>query len=183
MIVVGKASGFPPGCSPLEVTRRVVSFFATAESEPPEALLAFFAEPAAFKWISMSEGNSRRGGRHFVAYEGEGAVAYYLRRRAYRERIKVLMVEVGANSTTNEAGVSLVIQRTATDFKPTWGGRARVADGKATFGCHDGTLRVLSLGMDDWRGRSAVPSVVGWPCPKPRQWKPLVHLVACGRSQ
>lgn len=173
----------PSGCRPWQVAGLITSFFDAFNRGDQDQLARFWMLPKASDaqgqtWYSVTEDDPKQGGRHFVAYNQSDLLAYFAKRIAQRERLQLVMVDVG-QGRGGDVGVSYVLVRQADDLKPGLGGPERFAEGKGEINCKKQMLFVWSMAQNSGTPEEIVPF---WPCPKPPDWSPGTSAIACSRS-
>jgi hypothetical protein len=139
-IVVTQESGEgPDSCTPGAVGEVVVRFLHAINTGAD--VTEFIASD--FQWYSMTEGNPRKDGRHFVAYSVEDLRDYVERRASHDESIKLLQLSMNHDSTRDINHLQIVFERTSDDTAR-FGTRGH---GKGAFNCDEQKIMVLSLGM------------------------------------
>jgi hypothetical protein len=164
--------GLPNGCRPLQVAHRITAFLAAFNRGDRSA--ARYAAPELGPyggWYSVTEGNPRRGGRHFVATRQSDLVRYFIRRHRHGERLRLLEVSVSVASGLGH--IAFAVDRRADDLRRL-GIRTNVAFGKGALRCEDGKIVVWSMGMHAGRSDLAFET-----CPPP----PIRQraILACAR--
>jgi hypothetical protein len=149
VVVTRDYLALPGGCRPLRVAQRISAFLAAFNRGDGSA--ARFAAPELAPyggWYSVTEGNTRRGGRHFVATRQRELARYFTGRHRRGERMRLLEVAVGfANGLGH---IEFRVDRRADDLRRL-GIRTNVAYGKGALRCGDGKIVVWSMGMQAGR--------------------------------
>ena len=168
--VTGDSDSAPRICEPEAVGELMVSFLHDVNrGEDPTQWFA-----SGFEWYSMTEGNPRGDGRHFVTYQREELEEYFRRRAAHSESMKLLGMTVQYDEGRNISHLTYWIERTAddtTDF-------GNIATGKGAVDCEEGKILLLSMGMakDITQGRRPGETLV-MPCAESGQNVTDVALV------
>lgn len=108
----------------------------------------------------MTEGDPRRGGRHFVAYDLTKLSRYFDQRAAQDESMKLLELSVQFEPARNVGHIQYVIERRADDTSD----YGTIATGKGAIACAEGKIELLSMGM-----AKGVAADIGSLCPEPEQ--------------
>ena len=152
VLVTGAAEGAPAGCSPDEVTARIVEMFAAVNRGDPNLVDEFFGRQsqAPFQWYSMDEfGKTEAEENHFVAYAWDELDAYWPERYRQQERLQLRSVQF--NGWEGARGLvhfgPIVLARQADDLRPGLGGPESLAEGKGAYHCGTRAFVVLSLSM------------------------------------
>lgn len=165
--VTRNASRGPRNCLPENVGRQVSNFFAALNRGDLDEVMASFTDNLG--WYSVTEGNRRNDGRHFVAHEPEELRAYFEDRVQHNERLHLLEIDVDFERSRNIGHVAYNILRSADDLR----GYATEAGGKGAIDCETGRIAIWSM------GQRREPFNVGNLCPgKP---KPPGVAIACAR--
>jgi hypothetical protein len=162
----------PSGCRPPRVAARIAAFLEAFNRGDGSA--ARFAAPELAPhgtWYSVTDGNPRRGGRHFVAERQSALVRYFIGRHRSGERMRLLEVAVGFG---NQLGhIEFRVDRRADDLRGL-GIRTNIAYGNGAMRCEDGRIVAWSMGMP------AGPKPAAFRiCPPPPF--PVGAIVACAR--
>jgi hypothetical protein len=119
-----------------------------------------------FRWYSVNT-----AGKTFTAYTRSRLLRYFVARHRQRERMRLIMIDIGRGAGEHTVAISVVIRRTALDL-------ASAPDafyfGKAEFNCGPLQVYVWSIG-----GPQQPPP---WPCPTPSGWTVEDSVIACTRS-
>jgi hypothetical protein len=163
----------PDGCRPRRVAQRISAFLSAINRGDGSAVRYVAPELAPHGgWYSVTEGNPRRGGRHFVATRQRELVRYFARRHRHGERQRLLEVTVGfANGFGH---IEFRIRRHADDLRRL-GVSTTIAHGKGGMRCGDGRFVVWSMGMHAGRKDPHAGFEI---CPPPTQAR---AIVACAR--
>jgi hypothetical protein len=164
----------PSGCRPRRVVARITAFLEAFNRGDGSA--ARFAAPELAPhggWYSVTEGDPRRGGRHFVAERQNELERYFIERHRTGERMRLLEVAVGfANGLGH---IEFRVDRRADDLRRL-GIRTNIAYGKGALRCEDGKIIVWSMAMHAGRRD---PHEAYEVCPRPAA-RPA-KIVACAR--
>ena len=129
----------PEACRPRQVGETVVNHFqAINQGDPEEAMSHVDPEGG---WYSVTEGNPRRDGRHFVTSDSDELLGYLTDRVAVNERVYLREIDVGYDDARNLGHVSYVLVRTADDLDV----YGDIAQGKGAIECDTGKIRVWSM--------------------------------------
>ncbi len=148
VVITGQSDGAPPNCSPRDVARFIVRFIEAFNRGDQDRLARLFFRGAATgqspsHWYSMTEGDPRAGGRHFVAYDLDVLLKYFAERRQQHEVMQLLKLQVNGWESTR--GIvhfgPVVVSRRADDL----GDREFTAEGKGAFHCREQAIIVWSL--------------------------------------
>lgn len=129
----------PEACHPGNVGRHVTKFLDAVNRGRTERVTDFFTRNLG--WYSVTEGNPRNGGRHFVAYEPSKLEAYFEQRASLNERMYLLEIDVAYERPGNLGHVAYSLLRTADDL----GQYAAEAGGKGAIDCTSGRIAVWSV--------------------------------------
>ncbi|HEX2049182.1 MAG TPA: hypothetical protein VHJ34_00955 [Actinomycetota bacterium] len=121
-------------------------------------------------WYSVTEQNSRDGGRHFVARNADELREYFHERVRQEERIYLVEIDVEYERARNVAHVAYGFHRTALDL----GDYAPESVGKGAIDCDSGLISVWSMAQGD------EPVPLGGLCPGEPDLPSVV--LACARS-
>ena len=174
VIVTRDNNMLPAGCSPREVAQLIMRFFDAFNNGDQEVLGSFFFK-SGFEWYSVTEGNPKERGRHFVAYTPDDLLVYFVERHKQNERLRLLMVDVAGPSWHGGVDISYVLNREADDLWPGLGGPERIAEGKGAINCQDQQIFVWSMAMN--MGNFAARL-----CPEPPTGSKSDTVVACARE-
>ena len=158
----------PQACRPQQVGETVIAFFNAVNRSEVEEALKYLAPELG--WYSVTEGNPRDGGRHFVAYDANKLRNYMQRRVRVDERMHLLEIDVDYERARDIGHVAYNLLRTAkdlTDYAPEVGG-------KGAIDCASGRIAVWSMAQGPKR------LLVGGLCPG--QADPPALAVACARK-
>ena len=114
---------------------------------------------SSFQWYSVTEGNPRAGGRHFVAYDLDKLSRYFDERAAQNESMKLLELSVKYERARGIGHIQYVIERHADDTSAF----GTVAHGKGAISCDEGKIELMSVGMN-----RVAKAQLGL-CPEPEQ--------------
>lgn len=159
----------PSSCRPGAVGELLVDFVHAVNSGG-EPIDDYFVSD--MQWFSVTTGNPRAGGSHFVAYDKRKLRRYFEERAALHERWRLIAVDVAYERRRNLGHISYFIERSADDLK----GFERRALGKGAIDCATGKIVVWSMGA-----RKGAPSNPGSLCPQPGR-KGTDIAVACART-
>jgi hypothetical protein len=141
------------GCQPRRVEQRITAFLAAFNRGDGSAARFVALELAPWGgWYSVTEGDPRRGGRHFVATSQGELVPYFIRRHRHRERMRLL--EVTVRVAHGLGHIEFRVERRADDLQRL-GVSTNIAHGKGALLCGDGRIVVWSMGMR--AGRRPMP--------------------------
>ena len=129
----------PAACQPQAVGELMVDFLhkVNAGLDPTSSFAS------SFQWYSMTEGNPRNGGRHFVTYERDELDDYFDRRAAHDESMKLVELSLDYEEERDISHITYVIERTADDTARF----GTMATGKGAIACGEGKIELLSMGM------------------------------------
>jgi hypothetical protein len=119
----------------------VINFFAAINEGDANRAIDYVAPHLG--WFSVTEGNPRDGGRHFVARDSETLRDYFNRRVTMNERIHLVEIDVDYERARNVGHVQYVIGRTAHDLRA----YGDTAHGKGAIDCDEGKIAVWSMGQ------------------------------------
>lgn len=139
IVVTRDSDAGPEKCHPEAVGELMVSFLHDVNSGKDPT--RWFA--SNFEWYSMTEGNPRDDGRHFVTYQRDELADYFRRRAAHAESMKLLGMSVKYDEGRNISHLVYWIERTADDTDEF----GRIATGKGAVVCGEGKILLLSMGM------------------------------------
>ncbi len=129
----------PEACHPQQVGETVINHFEAINKGDSSEALKYVAPEAG--WYSVTEGNPRDGGRHFVARDSDKLREYLNRRATVNERIYLVEIDVAYERARNLGHVSYILRRTADDLDP----YGNFAQGKGAIDCEDGKIQVWSM--------------------------------------
>lgn len=159
----------PLNCTPGNVGRRVTGFFEAVNRGDVAAIMGTFTKKNG--WYSVTEGDPRNGGRHFVAYRPAKLRSYFKERIRQRERMHLVEIDVEYDrSDPNLGHVAYTLIRSADDL----GRYAKRAVGKGAIDCRSGQIAVWSMAQ----GQQPVPGDL---CPG--EPDPPQIAIACGRAE
>ena len=129
----------PTTCRPEAVGGLMVDFLqkVNAGSDPTGSFAS------SFQWYSMTEGDPRADGRHFVTYERDELAAYFERRASHDESMKLIELSLDYEKDRNISHIQYVIERTADDTARF----GSMVTGKGAIDCEEGKIELLSMGM------------------------------------
>lgn len=144
----------PSPCRPQAVGELMVGFLqkVNAGTDPTGSF------SSSFQWYSMTEGNPRNGGRHFVTHERDELDDYFERRADHDETMKLIELSVGYDEGRDISHIAYVIERTADDTARF----GTMVTGKGAIACGEGKIELLSMGM-----ARDIMDGVGSYCPAP----------------
>jgi hypothetical protein len=159
----------PISCTPEEVGKLVVGFFAAINEGAVEASRFFTPD---MEWYSVTEWSREAGKRHFVSngYDPEELESYFQRRAEQHERVRLLEIDVAYESARNIGHVAYALKRTADDLPES----DPIVIGKGAIDCDTGRIAVWSMSHDT---RFQTPPAV---CPG--EAKPPKVAIACARA-
>src|SRR5215212_7600246 len=195
IIVSSDDASLPDGCHPGQVAGMVMSFVDAFNSGDQSALSRSFflsegPSPPDFSdgifdtWSSYTESNVEPGGKivsGFVTYDQGELLRYFAKRHKKGERLRLLKVsltQAGLLGRDDNVGFVYVLNRTASDLDPSFGGPARIASGQGAINCENRRIFTWRMEMkagDDRTNREAA----NWLCKNPPGWKPGKAVVAC----
>jgi hypothetical protein len=158
----------PPTCPPQRVGATVTGFFGAINRGDAARAIDFLAPE--LRWYSVTEGNRRKGGRHFVARDSNTLRDYVRERVNMNERMFLLEIEVDYEHTRDLGHVAYNLLRIADDLNA----YAAKAGGKGAIDCDSGRIVVWSM------AQGPKPLVVGELCPG--QPDPPKIALACTRE-
>lgn len=91
--IKGRVEPAPSKCRPRTVARLIIGFLSAVDRGAVEEIPQFFDPQMG--WYSVTEGNSRRDNRHFVANEVDELTRYFAKRSRQNERMFLREVNVG----------------------------------------------------------------------------------------
>ncbi len=145
--ITRRTSRGPETCYPENVGRLVAGFFAAVNRGDVKEAMGAFTDKLG--WYSVTEGNPRGRGRHFVAYKPSELRSYLSDRVTQNERMYLVSIDVDYERPGNLGHVAYRIHRTAddlTDYSPKMGG-------KGAIDCSTGLISVWSMAQ----GHEPVP--------------------------
>jgi hypothetical protein len=183
-IVVTRNDNQWPACQPREVAQLLVRFF-DAFNENDQVQLARMFGPQAhrdlgspgFRWYSVTEGDPSQGGRHFVAFHSNDALAYFDERHQQSERLDLHALDL---APTGDIG--FVATRQANDLPPGPDGGEWPLIGKGRIDCAAKTIDVWSMGMNMEPSGDTAAILRSRLCPEPPLTAPSDAVVACSRA-
>jgi hypothetical protein len=158
----------PQPCRPGNVAQQVVDFFSAVNRGASSRITEFFTPQLG--WYSVTEGNPRAGGRHFVAREPAELRTYFRGRIREHELLHLIEIDVDYERAGNLGHVAYSLRRTADDLA----GYALEAGGKGAIDCDSGGIAVWSMAQ----GREPLP--FGGLCPG--EPEPPHVAIACARA-
>jgi hypothetical protein len=164
VLVTRDDPSLPPACRPRALALRIGDFLDAVSRGDPAAVR--FVAPSG-GWYSVTEGRAR----HFVAYDRAKLAAYFARRHAHGERMRLL--ELGVGFANGLGQIEFRVDRRADDLRRL-GVVGTLAHGKGAVDCSTRQVVVWSMGMATRR----VPDFVI--CPRPRAARDAA-VVACAR--
>jgi hypothetical protein len=163
VVVTRDDRSLPPACRPRALALRLSDFLDAVSSGDPRA--ARFVSSTGGLY-SVSEGRVR----HFVTYDRPELTAYFARRHAHGERMRLLELAVGFANGLGQ--IEFRVDRRADDLRRL-GVVGTVAHGKGAVNCSTREIVVWSMGMAT---RPEPRFVI---CGRPRP--ALDGIVACAR--
>lgn len=157
----------PQPCRPRQVGETVTGFFNAINRGDAEEAIDYLTSELG--WYSITEGNPRDGGRHFVAYNSDELRDYLHRRVSVDERVYLLEIDVDYEPARAIGHVAYSLLRTAEDLTD----YAAEAGGKGAIDCDSGRIAVWSM------GQGLKPLSVGELCPG--EAAPPQLAIACAR--
>jgi hypothetical protein len=195
VIVTSDDASLPDGCHPGQVAGLVMSFvdafnsgdqatlsrsfFLSEGPSPPD-----FSDGTYDPWSWYTVSNVEPGGKivsGFVTYDQGELLRYLAKRHKKGERLRLLKVsltQAGLLGRDDNVGFVYVLNRTASDLDPSFGGPARIASGQGAINCKNRRIFTWRMEMkagDDRTNREATI----WLCKDPPGWKPGKAVVAC----
>jgi len=167
--VVTRDSGEgPASCRPPAVGELMVSFLHDVNTgADPTSRFA-----SSFQWYSMTEGNPRDGGRHFVTYKRTELDDYFDGRATHDESMKLIELSLNYETDRNISHIQYVIQRSADDTASF----GTMVTGKGAIACDEGKIELLSMGM-----AKDIMDGIGPFCPAP-DWRDRKTAVICASA-
>ena len=195
VIVTSDDPSLPDGCHPRHVAGLVMSFVDAFNSGDQSALLRSFflsegpsppdfADRTYDPWSWYTVSNVEPGGKiasGFVTYNQSELLRYFAKRHKKGERLRLLKVSMtqrGLLGRDDNVGFVYVLNRTASDLDPSFGGPARVASGQGAINCKNRRIFTWRLQMKAGDDRSS-HEAANWLCTNPPGWKPGKAVVAC----
>ena len=194
-VIVTSDESLPDGCHPGQVAGLVMSFidafnsgdqsslsrsfFLSAGPSPPD-----FSDGNYGPWSWYTVSNVEPGGKiasGFVTYDQSELLHYFAKRHRKGERLRLLklsLTRTGLLGRDDNVGFVYVLNRTASDLDPSFGGPARIASGQGAINCKNRRIFTWRMEMkagDERTSREAVD----WLCKNPSGWKPGKAVVAC----
>ena len=156
----------PKACHPQQVGETVVNHFEAINKGNSDKAMTYVAPESG--WYSITEGNPRDGGRHFVARDSDTLHEYFDLRVTVNEQIYLMEIDVDYERARNLGHVAYTLLRTADDLDPF----GNLAHGKGAIDCENRKIRVWSMAqaLDSLRGISRIcpgkpdPPEVGLVC-------------------
>ena len=158
----------PEVCSPQRVGETIVNLFDAINQGDADKAMTYVAPQRG--WYSVTEGNPRDGGRHFVARKADKLRDYFHKRVRQEERIYLVAIDVDYERGSNIAHVAYGFHRTALDLAD----YAPEGVGKGAIDRDSGGISVWSMAHRD----EAVP--LGGLCPG--ESDPPRIALACART-
>jgi hypothetical protein len=195
VIVTSDDAALPDGCHPGQVAGLVMSFVDAFNSGDQSALSRSFflsegpsppdfADRAYDPWSWYTVSNVEPGGKivgGFVTYDQGELLRYFAERHGKGERLRLLKIGLtqrGLLGKDDNVGFVFILNRTASDLDPSFGGPARIAAGEGTINCKN--RRIFTWRMEMKAGDRRTNREVGnWLCTDPPGWKPGKAVVAC----
>lgn len=158
----------PRACQPQAVGELMVGFLqkVNAGSDPTSSFAS------SFQWYSMTEGDPRNGGRHFVTYKRDELSDYFKARARHDESMRLIELSLNYEDERNISHIQYVIERTADDTARF----GTMVSGKGAVACGEGKIELLSMGM-----AKDIMDGMGPLCPKPEE-RELDAAVICDRA-
>jgi hypothetical protein len=156
------------------VARLLGEFFDSFNRGDPAAAdhVVFGVAPGG-GWYSVTEGNPKEGGRHFVTSERRELVRYFAVRHRQHERLWLREVTVGYDNGLGQ--IEYTLTRRAADLRRLGVATSR-AEGKGAIDCERRKIVVWSMGMPIGHERNRHRARL---CPRPAAAKRV--SVACVR--
>lgn len=158
----------PDYCHPENVGSLVANFFAAVNGGEADRVTDSFTSELG--WYSVTEGNPRNGGRHFVAYEPSKLRTYFEDRVSHNERMYLIEIDVAYERAGNLGHVAYSLLRSGDDLTE----YAAEAGGKGAIDCKSGRIEVWSM------GQGPKPQPIGDLCPG--EPDPPQIAIACARN-
>ena len=127
---------------------------------------------SSFQWYSMTEGNPKDDGRHFVTFERDELAEYFEGRAAHDETMKLVSLSLDYEAERDISHITYIIERTADDTAEF----GTMVTGKGAIACGEGKIELLSMGM-----AKDIMEGVGRYCPEPEAPDANVAAV-CARN-
>ena len=195
VIVTSDDESLPDGCHPGQVAGLVMSFVDAFNGGDQSALSRSFflsegPSPPDFSdrtydpWSWYTVSNVEPPGKiasGFVAFDQSKLLRYFAERHRKGERLRLLKVsltQTGLLGKDDNVGFVYVLNRTASDLDPSFGGPAHIASGQGAINCKNRRIFTWRMEMkagDDRSNREAA----NWLCKNPPGWKPGKAVVAC----
>ena len=195
VIVTSNDASLPEGCRPKQVAELLISFvdafnrgdqavlsrifFLSKGPSPPD-----FSDRAYDPWSWYTVSNVEPSGKivsGFVTYDQSDLLRYFARRHTQGEQLRLLKVsltQTGLLGKDDNVGFVYVLNRTASDLDPKFGGPARIASGQGAINCKN--RRIFAWRMDMKVGDNRTSrEASNWLCTDPPGWKPGKAVVAC----
>ena len=158
----------PEACHPQQVGETVIKHFEAINEGDTDTAMNYVAPERG--WYSVTEGNPRNGGRHFVARNPKKLGEYFDERVQQHEQIYLVEIDVDYERARNVGHVAYNLLRTADDLTD----YAEQAGGKGAIDCDSGLIAVWSM------GQGPEPISVGELCPQ--EAAPPQFAIACARE-
>lgn len=147
LIVLGKTSDYPEGCSPREVAELILRFFEAYNAGEIETLKDYFGRP--LQWYSDTK-TSIAGGEyerlHFAAYNLEQLWPYFAARHQQNDTLQLLMLHV-SHSRHDVVDMGFVFRRQANDLQSGQDDETRIGNGKGSMRCPGREISTWSMGL------------------------------------
>jgi hypothetical protein len=195
VIVTSDDASLPNGCHPGQVAGLLISFVDAFNSGDQSSLSRIFflsegpsppdfADRAYDPWSWYTVSNVEPGGKivsSFVTYDQSELLHYFAERHRKGERMRLLkvgMTQTGLLGKDGNVGFVYVLNRSARDLDPSFGGPASIASGQGAINCKNRrifTWRMEMKAVDHRTNREAT----NWLCANRPGWKPGKAVVAC----
>lgn len=168
VVVTRDSERGPAACQPEAVGELMVDFLqkANAGTDPTSSFAS------SFQWYSMTEGNPKNGGRHFVTYERDELADYFERRASHDESMKLIELSLDYEAERDISHITYVIERTADDTARF----GTTVTGKGAIACGEAKIELLSMVMAKNILDGGGPS-----CPEPEEPDEDVAVI-CARA-
>ena len=130
-----------------------------------------------FRWYSVTEGDPSQGGRHFVAFHSDDALAYFADRHQSADHLDLVAVDVAA-----PGDIGFVAARQADDLPVGPDSGEWPVIGKGRIDCLAKTIDVWSIGMNTDGADDTAAVLRSRLCPEPPLQTPGDAVVACSRG-
>lgn len=132
--------------------------------ELSDQVTSLFVAEADFEWYSVTEGDSRKQGRHIVHYSRNELSRYFAKRHRMHERLQLVELRVKTNRRSLTAHIEFLFRRSANDLEAL-GISTPFADGKGAIDCRSRKIVAWSMAQN-----ARIPPE--GPCPGRRPRRP-----------